>query len=83
MSTETESIAEGEIYTAVCCLVEGEIERGDVGVVREMIDGWGDDVVLHGQNSSDGFNGASSSEQVSRHGLGGVERNILGMFTKE
>ena len=68
---------------ALAGFVEDDIKfRVDLRVVVKMVDGWGNDAVLEGEDGGDGFNGASSSEEVTRHRLGGVDADVVGMFAK-
>ena len=85
VSAETEGVAQCGAHGALLCLVEGEVKFVvDVGVFVAflMVDGGRHDVFLHGHEAEEGFHGSGCAEQVTRHGLGGADVELVGMLAE-
>ena len=67
MSAETKRIVEGKVDATMGRFVEGEVEWRDVGVVGEVVDSWGDNVVLDRQDSCNCFDYTGGPEEVAGH----------------
>ena len=85
MTAETEGVAQGSTYLTLLCLVEGEVEVVVdflVLVIFLMVDGRGNDVVLHGQDGSHSLYGTGGTEQVTGHTLRRRDVELIGSLTK-
>ena len=83
MSTKAEGIAERIVDVAFAGFVESEIEAAvDLRVVVKVVDGGRNDAILQGQHTSDGLDGTSTTQKVTRHRLGGIKADVEGMVAK-
>ena len=83
LSAEAKGVAEGVADVALPGCVEGEIEfRVNLWVILEVVDGGRDDTFVERHDGGDGLDCAGAAEQVARHGLGGVEADVVAVFDK-
>src|SRR5690606_36266127 len=83
MPSKPKGIAHGYLYLSLLSLVKGEIKfLVDVLIWNFMVDGWRYNSVFHGKNGSNSFNSSRSAQQVTCHGLCGVDVDIFCMLTK-
>jgi len=86
VSPEAEGIGEGGVDFSCLGFVEGEVEVVvDVGVVVVglVVDGGWDDVVVDGEDGSDGFQCPCGAEEVSGHGFGGTDVEEVGVLSED
>ena len=80
VAAEAEGVGEGSAHGAVLCLAEGEVEVVvDFGIVVAffVVDCGGHDIFLDGFDAEHCFEGAGGTEQVSGHGFGGRDVELV------
>ena len=85
VASETEGVAQRIHDIAFLRLVEGEVNAIIdvlVCILRVMIDGRRDDAVLERHHACDSFYGTRRADQMTGHGLGGVEVHVIDMVAE-
>ena len=86
MATEAERVRQSGAHGALLCLVEGEVQIVvDLGILVALlvVDGGGDDVVLHGEHGGHGLYGTGGTEQVAGHGLRRRDVQFVGCVAED
>ncbi len=84
MSSESEGIADGNIYISADRLVEGKVKPAvNFGIIRKMVDGWGDDSIPQGQDGSNGLHGSGGPQKVTGHRFGGTDAQLISVLTEK
>ena len=83
MTAKAKSIAYGEIDLTLLGLVESEVEGRNLRIISEVVDRWGNNPVLNGEDGCDGLDSTCSTEEMTSHRLSGVDGNLIGIVSKE
>ena len=70
MTAESECVGQGDVYRALLRFVKSKVEvvvNLFVLILGVVIDGGGNDVVLHRLHAEEGFESSGGTEQVSGH----------------
>ena len=84
MPAKTKRIGQRGIDHPLLCFVKGEVQPAvNFRIIRKMVDGRRNDIILYSQDSGNGFDGTRCAQEVAGHRFGGIDVDFVSLLPKQ